>query len=71
MSSWNGKERRAPHYERRQQERRRSMRYATETLIVLDGVTWVDNQGTDRRLKVRRREDRELIARRVLNDLAS
>ena len=47
------------------------MRYATETLIVLDGVTWVDNQGTDRRLKVRRREDRELIARRVLNDLAS
>ena len=71
MSSWKGNERRAPHYERRKQERRRSMRYATETLIVLDGVTWVDNQGTDRRLKVRRREDRELIARIVLNDLAS
>lgn len=71
MSSWNGKERRAPHYERRKQERRRSMRYATETLIVLDGVTWIDSQGTDRRLKVRRREDRELIARIVLNDLAS
>jgi hypothetical protein len=47
------------------------MRYTADTLIVIDGITWIDNEGTDRRLKVRRREDRELIARRVLNDLAS
>lgn len=46
------------------------MRYTADTLIVLDGITWIDNEGTDRRLKVRRRDDREFIARRVLNDLA-
>ena len=71
MSSWNGIERRTPHYERRKEERRRSMRYTADTLIVIDGITWIDNEGTDRRLKVRRREDRESLAMRVLNDLAN
>jgi hypothetical protein len=37
-------------------------------LIVIDGVTWIDNEGTDRRRKVRRREDRERIAKRILDD---
>ena len=54
--------------ERRKQERRRSVRYTAETLIVIGGVTWIDNEGTDRRRKVRRRDDRERIARTILGD---
>jgi hypothetical protein len=45
------------------------MRYTSDTVIVLDGVTWIDTEGTDRRRKVRRREDREHIARIILEDL--
>ena len=67
MSSWSGVNRRS-NKERRLQERRRSIRYTAETLIVLHGVTWIDNEGTDRRRKVRRRQDRELIARTILHD---
>ena len=52
--------------ERRSEERRRSMRYSADTLIVIEGVTWIDNEGTDRRRKVRRRDDRERIAKRIL-----
>ena len=54
--------------ERRKQERRRSIRYTAETLIVIGGVTWIDNEGTDRRRKVRRKDDRERIARKILDD---
>jgi len=60
-------ERRNTH-ERRKNERRRSVRYTAETLVVIDGVTWIDNEGTDRRRKVRRREDRERIAQKILDD---
>lgn len=54
--------------ERRKQERRRSTRYTADTLIVIGGLTWIDNEGTDRRRKVRRKEDRERIARSILDD---
>ncbi|HKA17423.1 MAG TPA: hypothetical protein VKN18_03820 [Blastocatellia bacterium] len=54
--------------ERRKNERRRSIRYTAETLIVIGGVTWIDNEGTDRRRKVRRKDDRERIARLILED---
>ncbi len=54
--------------DRRKEERRRSIRYTADTLIVIDGVTWIDNEGTDRRRKVRRREDRERIAKQILDD---
>ena len=67
MSSWNGVERRIKR-ERRAQERRRSIRYTADTLIVIGGVTWIDNEGTDRRRKVRRKRDREQIARKILDD---
>jgi hypothetical protein len=67
MSLWNGVERRRIE-DRRKQERRRSMRYTADTLIVIEGVTWIDNEGTDRRRKVRRREDRERIAKKILED---
>lgn len=67
MSSWHGVERRI-NRDRREQERRRSIRYTADTLIVITGVTWIDNEGTDRRRKVRRKHDRETIARRILDD---
>jgi hypothetical protein len=67
MAFWNSIERRGKD-DRRREERRRSIRYTAETLIVIDGVTWIDNEGTDRRRKVRRREDRERIAKRILED---
>jgi len=67
MSSPIGVERRN-NSERRKQERRRSIRFTADTLIVIDGVTWIDNEGTDRRRKVRRREDRERIAKKILDD---
>lgn len=67
MSSQNRVERRNKE-ERRRQERRRSIRYTADTLIVIGGVTWIDNEGTDRRRRVRRQEDRERIAKRILDD---
>jgi hypothetical protein len=67
MLSGNGVERRSK-IERRKEERRRSIRYTADTLIVIDGVTWIDNEGTDRRHKVRRRQDRERIAKQILDD---
>ncbi len=66
MSSVRAVERRN-NQERRKQERRRSVRYTTETLIVIHGITWIDNEGTDRRRKVRRKDDRERIARNILD----
>ena len=66
MSSSDETDRRSPR-ERRKEERRKSIRYAADTLIVLDGVTWIDNEGTDRRRKVRRREDRERLAKKILD----
>ncbi|MFY9609905.1 MAG: hypothetical protein WAU45_14960 [Blastocatellia bacterium] len=63
----NGVERRSK-IDRRKEERRRSIRYTADTLIVIDGVTWIDNEGTDRRRKVRRRDDRERIAKQILDD---
>lgn len=69
MNVWNGIERRATEVDRRKTERRRSMRYTADTLVVIDGVTWIDNEGTDRRRKIRRREDRERLARLIIEDL--
>ncbi len=67
MSSARRVEKRNKH-ERRKQERRRSVRYTADTLIVIGGITWIDNEGTDRRRKVRRLDDRERIARKILSD---
>jgi hypothetical protein len=55
--------------ERRRQERRRSMRYSVDTLIVIDSVTWIDNESNDRRRRIRRRQDREAIAKKILDEM--
>jgi hypothetical protein len=67
MSSSDEIDRRRSPRERRKEERRKSTRYTADTLIVLDGVTWIDNEGTDRRRKVRRGEDRQRIAKKILD----
>lgn len=67
MAASKGKDRRSQ-TERRKEERRRSMRYSVDTLVILDAVTWIDNEGSDRRRKIRRRDDREAIAKRILEE---
>jgi len=66
MASWQGPDRRSGR-ERRRGERRRSIRYTADTLVIIGGVTWIDNEGTDRRRKVRRKDDRERVARTILD----
>jgi hypothetical protein len=68
MSEWDGKDKRGSR-ERRKEERRRSTRYTAETLIVIDNVTWLDSEGSDRRRKIRRREDRERIGKKIVDGL--
>jgi len=46
-------------------ERRRTTRYNIHMLIVVDGITWIDADGANRRHFIRRRDDREKIARKV------
>jgi hypothetical protein len=38
------------------------MRYNASTLLIIDGITWVDPEGGERRHAVRRRSDREALA---------
>ena len=68
MVLWDGVERRAKSVDRRTTERRRSLRYTADTVIVIEGITWIDNEGTDRRRKIRRQQDRERLAKRILDD---
>lgn len=59
--SWRGKDRRTER-ERRLVERRRTMRYNVRTLVIVDGITWIDPEGDERRRGIRRRADRESVA---------
>jgi hypothetical protein len=65
--AWRGPDRRSGK-ERRKEERRRSIRYSADSLVIIDAVTWIDNEGTDRRRKIRRAADREQIAKKILED---
>lgn len=65
-STWDGVERRAS-ADRRKGERRISMRSSVHTLIVIDGITWIDNRGSDRRHFLRRLSDRERLASRIIS----
>lgn len=58
---WPGKEGRIDR-ERRVAERRRTMRYNVRNLVIIDGITWIDPGGDERRRSIRRRADRESIA---------
>jgi hypothetical protein len=48
--------------ERRIAERRRTMRYHLRNLLIIDGITWIDPEGDERRRSIRRRVDRESAA---------
>jgi len=61
---WDGEERRRAN-ERRVVERRRTMRYNVRTLLVVDGITWVDPEEGERRKHIRRKRDREALAIKV------
>ena len=66
ISTWDGVERRGSE-DRRKGERRISMRSSVYTLVVIDGITWIDNEGTDRRHNLRRLSDRERLASRIIS----
>jgi hypothetical protein len=59
--TWRGQERRVAS-ERRLVERRRTMSYNVHTLLIIEGITWVDPDDAKRRRQVRRRADREALA---------
>lgn len=59
--TWRGDERRSG-TERRVVERRRTMRYNVHTLLIIDSITWIDPENGERRRKVRRHADREVLA---------
>lgn len=63
--NWRGEERRSSG-ERRVVERRRTMRYDVRTLLIIDGITWIDPDNTERRRNVRRRGDRDTLAIKFL-----
>jgi hypothetical protein len=58
---WPEEERRVGH-ERRVVERRQTMSYNVRTLLIIDGITWIDSERGERRRRVRRRADREAMA---------
>ena len=62
---WNGEERRSGK-DRRIGERRRTMRYGVRNLVIIDGVTWIDAEGQERRQRIRRHQDREALMRRLM-----
>jgi hypothetical protein len=59
--TWRGQERRVAS-ERRLVERRRTMSYNVHTLLIIEGITWVDPDDAKRRRQVRRLADREALA---------
>ena len=65
--NWKGEERRSGN-DRRLSERRRTMRYGVQNLVIIDGITWIDAEGEERRQRIRRRQDREALVRRLLED---
>ncbi|HMG32995.1 MAG TPA: hypothetical protein VKM94_03575 [Blastocatellia bacterium] len=43
------------------------MRYNVKSLVIVDGITWVDGEGSQRRQRIRRRDDRETLAIRIVH----
>jgi len=63
--TWDGMERRIGK-DRRLAERRRTMRYNVEALVIIDGITWIDSENDKRRQTIRRQTDRQALAQRVI-----
>jgi hypothetical protein len=63
--TWNGTERRTGK-DRRLTERRRTMRYNVDALVIIDGITWIDSENDKRRQTVRRQADRAALAQRII-----
>ncbi len=63
--TWDGTDRRTGK-DRRECERRRTMRYNVQTLLVIDGITWIDAEGGERRQSIRREQDRLSLAKRIV-----
>ena len=63
--TWDGTEKRSGQ-DRRQGERRRTVRYNVKTLLIIDGITWIDSEESPRRYFIRRREDREVLADKIM-----
>jgi hypothetical protein len=63
--TWDGMERRIGK-DRRLAERRRTMRYNVEALVIIDGITWIDSENDKRRQTIRRQTDRQALAQRVV-----
>ncbi|HEY7913499.1 MAG TPA: hypothetical protein VIG62_16415 [Blastocatellia bacterium] len=42
------------------------MRYNVQTLLVIDGITWIDAEGGERRQRIRRQQDRLSLAKRIV-----
>jgi hypothetical protein len=59
-AGWNGIERRSG-TDRRQNERRHKARNLAGTVIVIEGVVWINTQGVDRRNFIRREDDRRMV----------
>ncbi len=66
MTVWNGEERRSGR-DRRTIERRRMMPYRVHTVVVVDGVTWIDADSIHRRQRIRRLKDRERLANKIFH----
>jgi hypothetical protein len=58
---WRGEERRSGS-ERRLAERRRTMPYDVQRLLIINGITWIDPEAVQRRQRVRRQADRHSLA---------
>ena len=63
-SIWDGTERRKPE-NRRKGERRKIVRHPVDTLLVVNGVVWVDAHDGTRRRAIRRNEDREYLIKLI------
>lgn len=69
MKTWDGVERRKLG-ERRKGERRKSLRQPVDRMIVIDRLVWIDGSSGGRRNHIRRQEDRQRLAQKILEGFA-
>ena len=67
IAVWDGRERRRG-FDRRNGQRRAATREVAETLIVLQGIAWIDSEATERRRGIRREEDFKMVVNAILEN---